>query len=72
MIIFGIYNSYLADHEVSQFAQLSSDAYMIFSVNIPEDGVYPVTLFAYACESKVLSSLFLFSSIFSKEIYLFI
>ena len=27
---------------------------MIFSVNIPEDGVYPVTLFAYACESKVL------------------
>jgi len=40
---------------VSQFAQLSSESYMIFSVNIPEDGVYPVTLFAYACESKGLT-----------------
>jgi hypothetical protein len=44
----------LADEEVSGYAQLSTDSYMIFSVNIPEDGVYPVTLFAYACQSKEL------------------
>jgi hypothetical protein len=44
----------LAEDEVKQYTQLSSDSYMIFSVNIPEDGIYSVTLFAYSCESEEL------------------
>lgn len=44
----------LAEEEKSSFAQLSADSYMIFTVNIPEDGVYPVTLLAYACGSQVI------------------
>lgn len=39
------------DDEERGFAQLSAESYIIFSVNIPEDGVYPVSFFAYDCDA---------------------
>jgi hypothetical protein len=32
---------------------LSSSSYVIFTVNIPEDGMYSVFLYAYSCGEQV-------------------